>query len=100
MIASKKGVVTAEELGPYLDVTAANVRGEHNDGEILDEGFVVSMRIRLGGREVGVVRLAEPVRSFAPWVRAFWRSEEPFEAKVGFIARVVGWVEMALTRRD
>lgn len=49
LIASKKGVVTAEELGPYLDVTAANVRGEHNDGEVLDEGFVVPALIRFGG---------------------------------------------------
>ena len=49
LIASKKGVVTAEELGPYMDVSAANVRGEHNDGEVLDEGFVVPALIRFGG---------------------------------------------------
>ncbi|KAK9853908.1 hypothetical protein WJX84_006746 [Apatococcus fuscideae] len=49
LIASKKGVVTAEELGPYSDVSAGNVRGEHNDGEVLDEGFVVPALIRFGG---------------------------------------------------
>ena len=49
LIASKKGVVTAEELGPYSDVSAGNVRGEHNDGGVLDEGFVVPALIRFGG---------------------------------------------------
>ena len=45
-IQHKGGVVTAEELAPYLDVPAA---GQDADSIVVDESYVVPALVRFGG---------------------------------------------------
>ena len=45
-IQHKGGVVTAEELAPYLDVPAA---GKDADSIVVDESYIVPALVRFGG---------------------------------------------------
>jgi len=52
-IQSRGGVVAAEELAPYLDVSAGAL-ADAREGAFVDEGYVVPALVRFGGQpEVG-----------------------------------------------
>jgi hypothetical protein len=48
-IQSRGGVVTAEEMAPFLDVTPEQIQEERRTGAIVDESFVLPAITRLGG---------------------------------------------------
>lgn len=53
LIQARGGVVAAEELAPYLDVTPAALAAAR-EGAFVDEGYVVPALVRFGGQpEVG-----------------------------------------------